>query len=106
MNTLKNQLSEAMHNKCAFAEYLINANDNEYLLVHCIYNELHKGIEIQADFCLPTYFSGEVVELDHGGFVVPFDPEYFDNIDHYLQQCSDEIMEGYLLPNDLFCEEF
>lgn len=103
MITLKNQLAEAMKNKCAFAEYLIK--DNDYLLVHCDYNELHNGIEIIADFEKTTYFSGEVVELDHGGFVLPFDPDYFDNIDHYLEQCSDEILEGYLLPNDLLCED-
>lgn len=105
MNTLKDQFIEAIQNKCAFAEYLINANDNDYLLVHCVYNELHNGIEIIADFEKTTYFSGEVVELDHGGFVLPFDPDYFDTIDHYLEQCSDEILEGYLLPNDLLCED-
>tara|TARA_R100001132_G_C3201197_1_gene48503 strand:- start:163 stop:483 length:321 start_codon:yes stop_codon:yes gene_type:complete len=105
MKSLKDQFIEAISKTNAFGEYLINAKDNDYLLVHCVYNELHNGIEIRADFCLPTYFSGDVVELEHGGFVVPFDPDYFDNIDHYFETCSGEIIEGYLIPNDLFCED-
>lgn len=102
MNTLKDQFYKAIASKCAFAEYLINECENEYLLVHCDYSELHDGIEIQADFCLPTHFSGDVIELANGNFVVPFEPEYFDNIDTYFEKCSDEITEGYLLPNNLF----
>lgn len=105
MKTLKDQFFDVIRNKCAFGEYLINKDENEYLLVHCDYNELHNGIEIQADFCLPTHFSGDVVELSNGNFVVPFEPEYFDTIDSYLEKCSDEISEGYLLPNNLYCED-
>ena len=82
MITLKDQFYKAVAGKCAFAEYLINEKECEYLLVHCDYNEEHDGIEIQAYFSEPTHFSGEVIELDNGNFVVPFEPEYFDNIDH------------------------
>lgn len=101
MKSLKEQLIDAMRNKCAFAEYLIDAENNDYLLVHCDYNELHDGLHIIADFEKPTHFSGSVIELDNG-FVVPFEHEYFEHIDHYLQQASDEITEGYLLPNGLY----
>ena len=104
MNSLKNQLQDVMRGKCAFAEYCIDASENEYLLVHCDYNEQHDGIEIQADFEKPTHFSDDVIILDNGNFVLPFEPEYFDHIDHYLQECSQEISEGYLLPNNLYCD--
>ena len=74
----------------------------DVVAICCDYNEEHDGIEIQAYFSEPTHFSGEVIELDNGNFVVPFEPEYFDNIDAYFEKCSDEITEGYLLPNNLY----
>lgn len=105
MISLKDQLTQVMRNKCAFGEYCINVENRDYLLVHCDYNEKHNGLEIIADFEKPTYFSGDVIELDNGNFVVPFEPDYFDNIDHYLEQASLEIIEGYLIPNNLYTGE-
>ena len=101
MKDLKDQFFDAIRGKCAFAEYLIDAENNDYLLVHCDYNREHDGIEIQAHFELPTHFSGNVIELDNGNFVVPFEFEYFDNINHYFEIASAEISEGYLMPNNI-----
>lgn len=105
MKTLKEQLLEAMQRKCAFGEYLINAEENDYLLVYCDYNVEHDGLELQACFDLPTYFSGEVIELENGNIVIPFEPEYFDDIQHYLEQAQQEIVEGYLIPNNIYYVE-
>ncbi len=102
MVSLKEQFYKAISGKCAFGEYLINEEENEYLLVHCDYNKEYEGIELQADFCLPKYFSGDVIELKNGNIVIPFELEHFDTIDHYLQLCCDEITEGYLIPNNIY----
>lgn len=102
MKTLKEQLIEVIQGKCAFGEYLINPEENDYLLVHCDYNAKYDGLELQACFDLPTYFSGEVIELNNGNIVIPFEPEYFEHIDHYLNKASLEIIEGYLIPNNIY----
>jgi hypothetical protein len=50
------------------------------------------------------YFSGEIKKIGDA-YLLPFD-EYFDHLEHYLEQISREITEGFLIPNDLFyCEE-
>ena len=98
MNTLKEQLQTAVINHSGlFAEYEMPCD--EYLLVHFQVDD--EGLYITGDFSLPRYFSGEVIEKPCG-FIVPFDPEYFENLDHYLQFASDEITEGYLYPNGLY----
>lgn len=99
MKSLKEQLIDAMRGKCAFGEYLIDAENNDYLLVHCDYNEKYDGLHITADFEKPTHFSGSVIELDNG-FVVPFESDYFDNLDHaeqclfYLEQIKQQIKDS------------
>lgn len=47
-----------------------------------------------------TYFSGDVTCEGSNTFSIAFDP-YFDNLDHYLQQIDLEVLEGYLIPNEL-----
>lgn len=105
MNTLKEQLiATQIKYNCVFSETLIS-NDDDYLLVEFEYNEKHDGLEFSADFELPTHFSGDVIQLNkdnNNRYVIPFDSDYFDNIDHYFQELNDEINEGYLLPNNLF----
>jgi hypothetical protein len=51
----------------------------------------------------PVFFDGEIVEFENNNnlFLLPFD-DYFDNLDYYFQMISDNITEGYLLPNNLF----
>lgn len=83
-----------------FAEYEINHED-EFLLVHFGYNDQYKGLFLSFDLSLgQTFFSGEVIELETG-IVIPFD-EYFEDLDYYLQKAGEEIIEGYLIPNNLY----
>ena len=62
---------------------------------------------VQAD---KVYFSDDVKPYNRNRkinhlFKIYVDP-CFNDIDAYLQQINDEIVEGYLLPNDLYyCEE-
>ena len=78
-----------------FAEYTLP--DDEYLTVEISIVEL--GICVSGDFEQPRYFSGEVINTPLG-FVLPFDSDF--TIDAHLEQVSNEITEGYLLPNDLY----
>lgn len=48
---------------------------------------------------LPCWFSGEVKGA-HGEYSIKID-EYVDYLDSYLEQIDQEIMEGWILPNNL-----
>jgi len=115
-NTLENLKTELidLRNKYGglFAEYEI-IEDN-YLLVHfdiatdhqCKKYDIGSGIFVSFDTnSLPLHFSGEVVTIDDpdliNGFIVPFDPEYFESLYYYLELIAQEISEGYILPNNL-----
>jgi len=115
-NTLDNLKTELIDlvNKYGgcFAEYGIIGDD--YLLVdfdiasdhQCKKYGIGSGIFVSFDNNnLPLHFSGEVVTIDDpdliNGFIVPFDPEYFESLDHYLELIAQEIIEGYILPNNL-----
>jgi len=80
-----------------FAEYELP--HGEFLLVH--FELCDQGIHIKADFEQSTHFSGNVIKTELG-FIMPFDPKYFEDLDYYLQEISEEISQGYLLPNYLY----
>ena len=52
---------------------------------------------------LPVSFDGEI-KGDGDTYYLPYD-EYFDHLDYYLNMISENILEGYLLPNDLYTGE-
>ena len=52
---------------------------------------------------LPTHFSGDIYKKGDS-YLLKFD-ECFDDLDYYLQMISEEIADGYLLPNDLYYSE-
>lgn len=107
LQSLYNQTNEAIQNSMGgyFAEYPLPCDDYLTVIISLVEARqgVKAGIHVHADFDKPTYFSGEVIE-DKEGFKVPFDPEYFTDIHHYLEAIADEIDEGYLSPNDLLCE--
>jgi len=84
----------------------IEIPEDEYLLVQFCYNKEFNGIEFSADFAEPVHFSDDVIRLHPEGnyFVIKFN-EYFDDLNYYIEQISDEISEGYILPNDLYVDE-
>lgn len=98
---LKAECVEAMIKSCGgiFAEYEIREDD--YLLVN--FEPLDHGIKFS--FCIDhqTFFSGEI-EKTCTGFIIPFD-EYTENLDSYFELADLEIMEGYLLPNNLLRDD-
>jgi len=50
-----------------------------------------------------VYFSG-TIKGKCGHYRMPLD-EYFDNLDYYLQEIDQEIIQGYLIPNGLYYPE-
>lgn len=60
------------------------------------------GVFFTGDFELPTCFSGDVKKWGDS-YYLPID-EYFEDLDHYLQQIGLEIVEGYLTPNNLLTD--
>lgn len=53
---------------------------------------------------LPVYFDGDIVGKGGPDYRIPLD-EYFPSLDYYLQRISDNIMEGFILANNIFCGE-
>ena len=88
--------------------------EDDYLIVNielhhnkrCMWFEFNID-PVQAD---KVWFSGDVKPYNrnkkvNSWFKLYVDP-CFDSLDCYLQQIDQEIVEGYLLPNDLYyCEE-
>jgi hypothetical protein len=113
LENLKTELTDLVNKYGGlFAEYEIIEDD--YLLVHfdlasdyqCKKYNIDGGIFVSFDANnLPLHFSGEVITIDDpdliNGFILPFDPDYFEDLYHYLELIAQEISEGYMLPNQL-----
>lgn len=51
----------------------------------------------------PAFFDG-CIKGDNGEYRYPLD-ECFDSLDYYLQEINQNIIEGFLIPNNLDCAE-
>ena len=107
-NTIKQQWDQMLgRGIMPLIEYQIREND----WLTCDIELTEKGIVFSFDEREATdpkfFFSGDVMQLhpeNYGRYLLPFD-EYFDDLDHYLQQIDQEMTEGFLLPNDLYYTE-
>ena len=77
----------------------IELSDGDYLLVNIDYTQGNDYISFSFDDSLPVFFDGEIKK--HGGNYHVMLDECFDNLDSYLQLIYDNIIEGYIIPNDL-----
>lgn len=51
---------------------------------------------------LSTWFSGDIIgQRDGIYFILPFD-DHIDSLDDMLARINDEIIEGFLIPNNLY----
>jgi len=72
---------------------------------------LMADIEYKGDYFLfsfdqdnkPCFFDG-IITGDNGFYRYPLD-ECFESLDHYLQEIHQNIVEGFLIPNNLDCAE-
>ncbi len=82
----------------------IELSNGDYLLVDIDYTQGDEHISFSFDDSLPVFFDGEIKK--HGGnYHVILDP-YFESLDSYLELIYNNILEGYIIPNDLLlCED-
>jgi len=95
---------QSMLNYGRIPMFEIELNNGDYLLVDIDYREGDNYISFSFDDSLPVYFDGEIKK--HGGEYHVILDECFDNLDSYLELIYDNILEGYIIPNDLMlCED-
>ena len=82
----------------------IETINGDYLLVDIDYQAGNNYISFSFDDSLPVFFDGEIKK--HGGEYRVMLDDCFDNLDSYLQVIYDNIIEGYIIPNDLLlCDD-
>ena len=99
-----NNLIEEFNSMQCMPMFELEIVNDDYLLVHLSIDE--KGIYFEFDAELPTWFDGDIVKIHDNRYLMPFDePEYLQSLDYYLQGISENLTDGYLLPNNLMREE-
>ena len=99
MQAVKNQLKKFIHNGgIPVMEWHLNNGD--YFTVDISVND--NGVVFEFDdMGLPNYFSGDVDCTDGGACLIKHD-EAITDLDYYLQEIHDEIIEGFLIPHNLY----
>jgi hypothetical protein len=75
--------------------------NDEYLLVDLDLTE--KGIEFSFDSDnKPCSFDEEIETIHDNRYLLPFDSDSYYCLDNYLEMIHDNLLEGYLSPNNLY----
>ena len=95
---------QAMLNYGRIPLFEIELSDGDYLIVNIIYRQGDDFISFYFDDSLPVFFDGEIIK--HGSqYHVMLDP-YFESLDSYLELVYNNIIDGYIIPNDLLlCDD-
>ena len=69
-------------------------------------NKEHQGVlfDIEGSEGMPVWFDG-VIEKVGSVYCLPFD-EYFESLDYYIEMISDNVLEGFLLANDIVLKDY
>ncbi len=95
---------QAMLNYGKIPCFEIEMINGDYLLVDIDYQAGNNYISFSFDDSLPVFFDGEIKK--HGGEYRVMLDECFNDLDSYLQVIYDNIIDGYIIPNDLLlCED-
>lgn len=104
IKTAINNQWQAMLNSGKIPCFEIELNNGDYMLVDINYAQDDNYISFTFDDSLPVFFDGEI-KKHGGGYRILLD-DCFSNLDSYLETIYDNIIEGYIIPNDLLlCEE-
>lgn len=90
---------QAMLNYGRIPLFEIELSNGDYLVVDIDYTKGNDYISFSFDDSLPVFFDGEIKK--HGSQYHVMLDECFDNLDSYLQLIYNNIIEGYIIPNDL-----
>ena len=105
-NTKKaiNQQWQAMLNYGKIPLFEIEVINGDYLIVDIDYTQGDNYISFSFEDSLPVFFDGEIKK--HGGNYHVMLDAYSDSLDNYLELIYDNIIDGYIIPNDLLlCED-
>ena len=95
---------QSMLNYGKIPMFEIELSDGDYLIVDIDYQAGNNYISFSFDDSLPVFFDGGIKK--HGGNYHVILDDCFDNLDSYLELIYNNIMEGYIIPNDLLlCED-
>jgi len=102
MNMIKEQWNE-MINRGTTPMFEFELKHDEYLLVDLELTD--KGIEFSGDFDgFPVSFGGDIETIHSNRYLLPFS-EYWESLDTYIEEISDNINEGFILLNGLYREQ-
>ncbi len=65
-------------------------------------NRVPYGLYFSGNFEKDVHFSGDIQKRGDM-YYLPID-DVFSDLDYYLQTVSEEVTEGYIIPNDLFVD--
>jgi len=95
---------QAMLNCGKIPMFEIELSNGDYLIVNIDYTQGDDFISFSFDDSLPVFFGGEIKK--HGGSYHVILDECFSSLDSYLELIYNNIIEGYIIPNDLLlCED-
>jgi len=81
----------------------IQLSNGDYLVVDIDYREGDNFISFSFDDSLPVFFDGDIKK--HGSQYHVMLDECFSSLDSYLELIYNNIIEGYIIPNNLWCDE-
>ncbi len=90
---------QAMLNYGKIPLFEIELSNGDYLLINIVYKQGNDYISFSFNDSLPVFFDGEIKK--HGNEYRVMLDDCFDNLDSYLQLIYDNIIDGYIIPNDL-----
>ncbi len=99
IKTAINSQWQAMLNYGKIPLFEIELSNGDYLLINIVYKQGNDYISFSFNDSLPVFFDGEIKK--HGNEYRVMLDDCFDNLDSYLQLIYDNIIDGYIIPNDL-----
>lgn len=102
MNTIRNEW-QAMINRGIIPCIEYQTSSDDWLVVDIELSDNGLEFSFDSDY-KPVFFDGGIVTVNDNRYILPIDPDF--SLDSHLETISDNMIEGFLIPNDLFyCED-
>lgn len=101
---MNNSIRTEWGNMRCFPVFEYKISETDYLVVELSLSEDNQEIEFSFDSDnKKTWFSGDVTAINNTRYKITVDPDM--SLDEHIQLINQEMMEGYLLPNGLYCDD-